>query len=305
MKAQRLRLNRMRRLAWETLIWAAPARGEVRVRTLLSAVSVASELSVVDGRTATPLPCSMGYQSLGVIEQAGEGVDLAVGTRVVTFYGHASVAIVQAGRCIKVPAGIPDRVALAAVLGEETFKGIRKVTPQPGEKVLIAGAGLLGLLTIFNLTRRGIHEITVLEPDPERRELARLFGAEAIAPGKTEHDQFDVGFECSASPVGFSELLTCLRPHARACVLSDGNWGQLALPDTFHNRELSVVASSDGDDYHSYAAWLWANADPILKRLFEFTITPADLIDMFDRLNHWPRPVSVVVDWTDSATLPS
>jgi alcohol dehydrogenase len=107
-----------------------------------------------------------------------------------------------------------------------------------------------------------------------------------------------VGFECSASPAGFSELLSRLRPHARACVLSDGNWGQLALPAAFHERELSVVASSDGDDYHAYAGWLWANADPLLERLFEVTVLPAKLIGLFERLQRWPRPVSVVVDWT-------
>ncbi|WP_231881557.1 zinc-dependent alcohol dehydrogenase [Deinococcus puniceus] len=261
-------------------------------------MSVASELSVVDGRTAHALPYSLGYQSLGVVEQAGAGVDLAVGTRVVAFYGHASAAIAQASRCIEVPTDITDRTALAAVLGEETAKGIRKVAPRPDERVLIAGAGLLGLLTIFNLTRLGIQDVTVLEPDPERRTLARLFGAEALRPGKTDHDQFDVGFECSASPAGFSELLTCLRPHARACVLSDGNWGQLALPAAFHERELSLVASSDGDNYHAYAAWLWVNAHPLLERLFEVTVSPAELIPMFERLRRWPRPVSVVADWT-------
>ena len=88
-----------------------------------------------------------------------------------------------------------------------------------------------------------------------------------------------------------------MRPEGRVCVLSDGNWGLLVLPPSFHVRELSVVASSDGEDYHAYADWLWTQPEPLLERLFQVTIRPADLIARYTRLRQLPRPVSVVVDW--------
>ena len=121
------------------------------------------------------------------------------------------------------------------------------------ERVLVAGAGLLGLLSVFNLTRRGMRDVTVLEPDPARCELALAFGAATHAPGTLPRDTYDVGLECSASPAGFAELLSHLRPGGRCCVLSDGNFGALTLPPAFHTRELSVMASSDGQDYQGYA----------------------------------------------------
>ena len=128
------------------------AAGEVRVRTLLSAVSVASELAVV---ARGPFPARLGYQTLGVVDEVGSGGHVARGQRVITTLGHADTGVHRADRLIPVPDGISDRVALAVILGEETHKGIRKIAPRPQERVLVAGAGLLGLLSVFNLTRRG------------------------------------------------------------------------------------------------------------------------------------------------------
>ncbi|CAM3776150.1 zinc-dependent alcohol dehydrogenase [Deinococcus frigens] len=293
---RRLTVTAPNKFCWEEVNLLPPGPAEVLVRTRLSAVSVASELSVMrDG----PFPARLGYQTLGVLEAVGAAVELEAGQRVFTALGHASAGIHRAGKVIPVPDHIPDRQALAVLLGEETHKGVRKVAPQPQERVLVAGAGLLGLLSVFNLTRRGIEKVTVLEPDAERRELALAFGAaSACASGHLPHDAYDLGLECSASPAGFVELLSHLKPGGRCCVLSDGNWGALTLPPAFHTRELSVVASSDGEDYATYAGWLWEHADPVLERLFAETITPDDLPATFARLRQPPRPVSVVVDWT-------
>lgn len=300
MKVVRLTLSAPRTFAWEEETLPPPGFGEVWVRTRLSAVSVSSELSVVEGCSpAQVYPCRLGYQTLGVVEAVGEGVTLVPGTRVVTTLGHASGGRHRASDVLPVPLGISDRVALAAILGEETHKGLRRVEPQPHERVLVAGGGLLGLLTIFNLTRRGVRDVTVLEPEADRRLLAREFGAtEVVPPGHLPHDAFEVGFECSASPHGFAELLEHLRPGGRACVLSDGNWGTLSLPPAFHTRELSVAASSDGEDYAVYARWLWDHADPLLERLFAVTVMPEELPGAFERLRTLPRPVSLVADWT-------
>lgn len=294
---QCLLLTGPRQFVWEDLPPRPLAAGEVGVRTRLSALSVSSELSVVEGRMPARYPCRLGYQTLGVVEAVGPETTLAVGQRVVSTLGHAGYGIHREGALFLVPQGVPDRAALCLILGEETHKGIRKVRPAPGESVLVVGAGLLGLLTVFNLTRRGAAGVTVLEPDPARRERARAFGAAAYAPGELPHQAFAVMFECSASPAGFAEGLGHLGVGGRCAVLSDGNWGGLTLPPEFHGRELSVVASSDGEDYSAYAAWLWGHHEPVLELLFEEEITPDELPATYARLREWPRPVSVLVDW--------
>ena len=288
-----LTLDAPRSLRWAEFELPELSRGQVRVETLLSAVSIASELSVVEGRMGLPLPRTLGYQTLGRVVEGS----LAVGTRVVTTSGHVSAAVLDADSCIRVPDHVPDRVALAAILGEETRKGMGKVAPQPGERVLVAGAGLLGLLSVFNLVRRGITRVSVLEPEAGRQALARALGAAVLNPDDLEGAEFEVGLECSASPAGFAALLDRMRPGGRVCVLSDGNWGQLCLPPRFHTRELSVVASQDGEDYQGYAAWLWRQPGDLLEPLYRHTVSPAELIPAFGTLRRLPRPVSLVVEW--------
>ncbi|AFZ69265.1 zinc-dependent alcohol dehydrogenase [Deinococcus peraridilitoris] len=298
MHAQVLRLYGPRKLQWDVQPRVELQPGQVRFTTKLSAISVASELSLIENHDSNASPRAVGYQTLGCVTEISEGVPIPPGTRIVTTLGHVSEGVVTYERCVVVPDDVPDRVALAAILGEETHKGIRKIMPQTHDRILVAGAGLLGLLTIFNLTRRGAADVTAIEPDAERRQLAEQFGVVVVAPGELGNQEFDAGFECSASPDGFVELLSSLRPHGRACVLSDGNWGSLVLPRAFHDRELLVVASSDGEDYRTYAEWLWQHPEPLLTRVFESSVAPADLVNTFDRLRVLPRPVSVVVDWT-------
>ena len=279
---------------WEPLAPRGVGPGEVRVQTRLSALSVASELSVLrDG----PFPSALGYQTLGTVTEAGPGVTLPVGARVVTTLGHAAWGVHGASRVIPVPDDVPDRAALSVILAEETAKGLRRVQPAPHERVLVAGAGLLGLLSVVNLTRAG-HDVSVIEPRADRQALARQFGAhEVYGPEDAPRDAFDVGVECSAAPAGFAALLGALKPRGRCVVLSDGNWGALTLTPDFHRKELSVVASSDGEDYAVHARWWWRNVSPVLEALYPVTVAAADLPDLYARLSTPDRPVSALVEW--------
>lgn len=290
-----LRVTGPYRCVWEERALREPRATEVQIKTILSAISVSSELSLVE----RGLNMELGYQTLGVVVKAGRFAGaVSVGQRVLTTLGHASHENKLAPLVIQVPDHVSNMVALCAILGEESDKGVRTMAPQPNEKILIAGAGMLGLLSVFNLTRRGVKDVTVLEPDPQRRNLARLLGARAVhGPGDLPTDDYDMGLECSAAPAGFSELMSHVKPGGRICVLSDGNWGELSLPIDFHRRELTLIASHAGEDYKKYAEWLWQNADPVLERLFEQVISPQYLPDIFPKIREFPRPVAVLVNW--------
>lgn len=299
--ARRWTLYGPRDLRLEEVDLTAPATGQVLVQTTCSAVSVASELSLYLGRAIPERwPQPLGYQSVGQV--VGIGPDMPttwLGVRVVGTWGHTSHALLPAERLISVPAPVSDSTALAVILGEESLKGVRKLNLPPGSEVLVVGAGLLGLLSVFNLTRLG-HRAHVSEPRPERQALARQFGAAGVwRPGEFSSHPFLFALECSASPEGFHELQEHMQPGGRVVVLSDGNWGALALSPAFHRRELTVIASSDGDDYASYARWLWKQADPGLARLFGSSVPASALADTFPLLrDSRTRPVSLRLDWT-------
>lgn len=78
-----------------------------------------------------------------------------------------------------------------------------------------------------------------------------------------------------------------MRATGQLCVLADGNLEPLTLTPEFHSRELSVIASSDGEDYPGHAAafftyWLGARAP--LAKLFTLRVSAEDLPKAFERL---------------------
>lgn len=57
---------------------------------------------------------------------------------------------------------------------------MKSAAPQTGETALVYGAGPIGLLTIAALKLSGVSRVWAVEPVPQRRELARLMGADAM-----------------------------------------------------------------------------------------------------------------------------
>ncbi|MDP9470955.1 MAG: zinc-binding alcohol dehydrogenase [Chloroflexota bacterium] len=307
--AQVLTVVEPRRLAWVERILPPPGPDEVVVETLAGAVSVGSELPVVRGRarSATPAvyPTTTGYESIGIVRARGAAVrNLAPGDRVVATYGHATAAIVPAAKALPVPPTIPNTVALLAILTCDVAKGLRKLHPQPGEALLVTGAGAIGLLAIWTARQQGVGPIDTVEPRPERRALAVAMEARRVVAPVDEdalEPHYLLGVECSSADDAFRLLQTRMASGGRICVLSDGNDRPLTLAPEFHAREIAVVGSSDGEDYPSHARWLFAQPQPALDRLaavFDLRVPVAHLLDTFERLGAGAvSPVKVFVDY--------
>ncbi len=255
MHADSLLLHAPRTPAWVRAELTPPGPGEVWVETLAGAISVGTEgpLYRGDARAAVvrAYPLMTGYESLARVVAVGEGVkDVNSGDRVVATYGHRTAACVRADTLMHVPKDVPDEVALLAILSNDASKGVGKLNLNAHDVVLITGAGTLGLLALHRLCWLGV-AADVVEPLASRRALASAFGARSVfAPEDVPVDAtYAAGLECSSRESAFAALQRHLKPNARLCVLADGNLEPLTLTPEFHSRELSVVASSGGEDY--------------------------------------------------------
>ena len=315
MERQSLLLTAPRQLTWVTETLPALQPDEVLVRTTASAVSVGAELPQYLGgeRVATPhgYPRMTGYESVGVVMACGAAVDgLAVGDRVVAFYGHRTLGIVPQRKALKVPVGVSDAVALLAILTCDVAKGIRKLAPGPAESALITGAGAIGLLTLWVLRAYGAQTVDVIEPRAKRRALALGLGARsAFAPNDAPPDAaYPVGFECSSRDAAFATLQARMGVGGRICVLADGNTQPLTLSPDFHARELTVVGSSDGWDYQQHTRWYFARVlrgAPELERLYEERIAAGELAALFERMAQGEvAPVKVLVSYGKNGDMP-
>ncbi len=81
------------------------------------------------------------------------------------------------------PASLPMEIAPIYEPLACALKAVRDLAPAPSSQALVLGAGALGLLLTAALSRRGV-EVTVLDPHPERLELAHGFGATAVVTAR-------------------------------------------------------------------------------------------------------------------------
>ncbi|MFI7292001.1 zinc-binding dehydrogenase [Streptomyces anulatus] len=112
--------------------------------------------------------------------------------------GFASHCVVLPGTAVvAVPDGVPDAVASPASCATATVAAALAVAgPLEGRRVLVTGAGMLGLTAVAMAVTAGA-EVAAVDPDPARREQARLFGAAEVLDGALLPEEADVALEFS------------------------------------------------------------------------------------------------------------
>lgn len=153
-------------------------------------------LETVFNRLDEPLP--LGYCNVGIVVEVGAGVDgFAVGDRVASNGSHAEFVCVPKNLCAKIPEAVSDEEATFTVLGSIGLQGVRLIQPELGQKVVVFGAGLIGLVVVQLLRASGCHVLAV-DLDKERLQLAQSFGAETFQIGAGNLLNYAVAFSRNA-----------------------------------------------------------------------------------------------------------
>jgi 2-desacetyl-2-hydroxyethyl bacteriochlorophyllide A dehydrogenase len=158
-QAQRLFFPRINEVAWEAFeVPEPPATHTVVARSLCSLVSPGTELAIYTGshigftlpQPPFPLmPHRPGYAMVGEVQALGSAVQgLRLGQRVLMEAGHGTftLADTRTHGVVPVPDGVPDEVAPLARLAGIAFTALRLAPPALGERVVVLGQGLVGLL---------------------------------------------------------------------------------------------------------------------------------------------------------------
>ncbi len=138
----------------------------------------------------------LGHEIAGVVERVGAGVSgLARGQHVVVNPmaagnnignggpegGLAPLLLVRnaarSAAVLPIPADVPlARAALAEPLAV-ALHAVNRAALRPSDRVVVLGAGSIGLGVLYWLRRRGVRDVVVADLSPLRRELAMRFGA--------------------------------------------------------------------------------------------------------------------------------
>ncbi len=139
-----------------------------------------------EGRYKAALPLVLGQEAAGVVSAVGSDVrEIAVGNRVAytsILGSYAEYAAVPAERLVKIPDGVSERDAAAAILQGMTAEYLAYDTHplKKGETALIhAAAGGVGLLLVQMAHNIGARVIATVSSE-EKAELARAAGADDV-----------------------------------------------------------------------------------------------------------------------------
>ncbi len=129
-------------------------------------------------RLDNPLP--LGYCNAGTVKSIGRGVNgFEIGDRVVSNGYHSEFTMVPQNLCAKIPEQISAEEASFTVLASIALQGVRLLSPEIGETIVVSGLGLVGLLTVQLLKANGCNVIGI-DFDENKVELAKVFGADTI-----------------------------------------------------------------------------------------------------------------------------
>lgn len=139
---------------------------------------VINTLASVRSKLDTPLP--LGYCNVGEVIGVGEGVvGLGVGDRVASNGPHAEIVCVPRNLCVRIPDAVSDDAAAFVVPAAIGLQGLRLAQPTLGERFVVTGLGLIGLLTVQLLRAHGA-SVLGIDYDPSRCARAREAGATTV-----------------------------------------------------------------------------------------------------------------------------
>ena len=236
-----------------------PAPDEARVVTLWSGISRGTERLVFQGLTDPvhrlrmrapmqqgdfPFPVKYGYCAVGRVEAGPEVLD---GRIVFALAPHQTFFNAPVSMLVPLPEGLPPRRAILAANMETALNALWDGGAGPGDRIVVVGAGLVGLLVAYLAARLPGSEVTVIDPDESRAGLAQSFGAAFAASGAQVADA-DLVFHTSGSGAGLATALACCGEEARMVEMSwYGDKGVHAqLGGAFHHRRLQIVSSQVG-----------------------------------------------------------
>jgi hypothetical protein len=238
---------------------AAPKSDEVRVRTLYSAISRGTEALVFGGRVPEsefdrmrapfmsgqfPYPVKYGYAAVGRIES---GPDELRGKTVFSLHPHQSAFNISASAAIEVPASVPPQRAVLAANMETALNAVWDAAPGPCDRIAVVGAGVVGALVAYLCGQLPGADVTLVDINPARAELAGAFGVGFARPAAAKGD-CDLVVHASGSPDGLRTAIALAGEEATVLEMSwYGNTPVTAmLGGPFHSRRLRLISSQVG-----------------------------------------------------------
>ncbi|HJS18101.1 MAG TPA: hypothetical protein VJ785_05110 [Anaerolineales bacterium] len=274
----------------QTLYFTAPRRVEIRdeplpalgadevlVETVCSAISAGTEMLVYQGRFPRDLetdsaisgmrggfryPLAYGYACVGVVRETGTNVDSSWREKFVfAFQPHTSHFIATPDSLHPIPDSLSLQTACFLPNMETAVNLVQDGAPILGERVLVLGQGVVGLLTVSLLSEFPLDVLVTVDPFDLRCQMSKFecqgsnishcksldlsvpdFHQQArsiLKPGA------DLTFELSGNPEALNDAIALTEFSGRIVI---GSWYgekqvEVHLGGAFHRSRIRLISS--------------------------------------------------------------
>jgi threonine dehydrogenase-like Zn-dependent dehydrogenase len=185
-----------------------------------------------------------GYSSVGVVEQGPPGLE---GETVFCLFPHQTRYVVPARAVQPLPRGLPPARAVLAANAETAVNGLWDAALQPGDRVRVIGAGVVGCLVAWLAARIPGCEVQLIDLQPARAATAAALGVAFALPADAAPDA-DVVIHASGAPDGLALALQLAAFEATIVEMSWYGDRSVSLPlgAAFHAKRLQIRSSQVG-----------------------------------------------------------
>ncbi len=248
---------------FRTQLLPEPGAGEARVAMMWSGISRGTERLVFEARIppseadlmrapfqegSFSLPVKYGYCAVGRVEA---GPAHWLGKIVFCLHPHQERFVAPLEWLRPAPENVPPRRATLAANMETALNAMWESGAGPGDRLVIIGAGVVGLLVAALATRLPGADVVVVDKQSSRASIAEKFGARFYAAddfAASGEAGADVVFHASASSGGLALALGCAGTEATIVELSWYGTNPVTVPlgGAFHCKRLRLISSQVG-----------------------------------------------------------
>lgn len=256
-----------------------PALGadDVLVETICSAISAGTEMLIYQGRFPRELetdsvisslrggfkyPMAYGYATVGTVEQIGKEVNGEWLHRMVfSFQPHVSHFVTDCKSLFPIPDSLTPLSACFLPNMETAVNLVQDGAPILGERVLVLGQGVVGLLATSLLKEFPLDVLLTADQYDLRCEMSKVecrmsnvSRCETFAASETDFREqafstlgagADLTFELSGNPAALNEAILLTRFNGRIVI---GSWygekpADIQLGGSFHRSRIKLISS--------------------------------------------------------------
>jgi len=270
-----------------TLVFTAPRQIEIReeplpelrddevlVETLCSAISAGTEMLAYRGdfpqlkdahdslSSELKYPLAYGYAAVGVVRYTGKQVHKSwQGKLVFAFQPHTSSFNIHPSTLIPVPYSLLPESACFLPNMETAVNLVQDGAPILGERVLVLGQGVVGLLVASLLAEFPLERLVTADRFELRRNASKVEGQKSRAAQHASLDPdaedfraslsgyaldgFDLVYELSGNPSALNDAIAATRFSGRVVI---GSWygekrAPIDLGGAFHRSRIKLISS--------------------------------------------------------------